>query len=189
MCKMASSSMSEAKPRLARWWQIAKSVKMGGTGLISKRAARLPVSTFPHGNGNDIYHNGPNWEYPVGGSELRTLNTCEALHVDWTGNYWGAVEFLPGPEPFGTATACDGKIPGDWYIAASFQSSGYLAYVANRNPLQPLPGPITTAYYSTFVPVTCENGVIEHLWFQNTYNSFYLEPGQIATEYIPIPVS
>jgi hypothetical protein len=164
--------------------------KNGKRGVYLEGSCSSPISTFPHGNGNDIYGNGPNIEEPADGSELGTLNHCEALPVDWTGNYWGSVEYVGGPIPLLNGSfICDDDIPADYYqTAASLQPRGYLAY-SHSDPADPAPGPISTSSYLTFEPITCEEDgrtVIESKAYHNVYNSFYLAPGEISSEYIPI---
>jgi hypothetical protein len=145
-------------------------------------------SAFPHGHGNDIAHNGPNTEYPSDGSEIKTLYPCEALAVDWTGNYWGAATFIENREAlFLRGFVCKGTYFKEWYEAAGVQSSGYLAYSAyERNALVPPPGPISTSSYATTEPFPCYDKTVDNITVKHVYNAIYLAPGEIASEPIPI---
>jgi hypothetical protein len=72
----------------------------GRAGLYIEAECVTAPGGFPHGNGNDIFGNGPSAEFPPDGSEIKTLYTCESLPVDWSGNYWGGnVYFIAGREP------------------------------------------------------------------------------------------
>jgi parallel beta helix pectate lyase-like protein len=153
----------------------------GYAGVVLSLYCSTPLVSWPHGNRNDIYDNGPSSEFPADGSEIHTQN-CEALPVDWSGNYWGSVKFIKGPEPLSGGFVC-GAVPANWVQAASVQSSGYLAYSKNEKPEKPNPGPISTSEYLTFTPSPCGEGTMK---YYNVYNAFYLAPGEIATEYIPI---
>jgi RHS repeat-associated protein len=154
----------------------------GSVGIgISMSCATARVS-WPHGNRNDIYDNGPSSEFPADGSEIDASN-CEALPVDWSGNYWGEVKFIEGPEPLENKSFVCGTIPADWVQAASWQSSGYLAYSKTEKPGEPSPGPIRTSDQVIPIPAPCGEGTIR---YHNLYNAFYLAPGEIATEYIRI---
>jgi hypothetical protein len=161
----------------------------GRAGLYIEAECATATAGFPHGNGNDIFGNGPSAEFPPDGSAIKTLYTCEALNVDWTGNYWGNVYFIAGPEPLllHLPWACKGLYPSEWYEAASSQSSGYLAYSAyETNALVPPPGPISTKSYTIFEPIVCADKTVENIAIRQVYNAFYLAPGEISAEEIPI---
>lgn len=161
----------------------------GRYGIGIQAYCSMSLSGFPHGNGNDIYDNGPNLQYPPNGSELHTLTVCEALPVDWSGNFWGNAYFVIEPEPLPGPFVCEDTIPEDWYQPAAVQSKGYLAYASgNEDPTLPPPGPISTARSLVVTPIECPDKNVESLKIYSLYNSFDIEPGQIATEYIPIPV-
>jgi hypothetical protein len=155
-----------------------------GTGIHLWASCSSPSGAFPHGNGNDIYGNGSGAD----GSELKTLYPCEALPIDWTGNYWGSVEFIEGPEPLLLrGFVCEGLVPKEWYGGASVQPSGYLAYSGwAKNALNPPPGPISTSSYSTPVPMLCPDKTVATTTYKNVSNSIYLDPEEISTEFIPI---
>lgn len=154
-----------------------------GVGVHLWASCASPTAAFPHGNGNDIYGNGSGAD----GSELKTLYHCEALPIDWTGNYWGSVEFIEGPEPLLLrGFVCEG-FPKEWYGGASVQPSGYLAYSGwEKNALNPPPGPISTSNYPTLVPVLCPDKTVATTTYKNVSNSIFVDPEEISAEFIPI---
>jgi hypothetical protein len=155
-------------------------------GINIRSYCASPVPDFPHGHGNDIYENGSTPETPADGSEIYSLYTCEALNVDWTGNYWGKVVFIHGPNPLLLrGFVCEGW-PKNWYEGASYQPS-YLAYsVYEREAWDPPPGPISTASMSTTIPIVCKDKMVQAYYVAAIHNSFYLAPGEISTEPILI---
>ncbi len=160
----------------------------GGNGIDMLISCSTPAGSWPHGNQNDIYANGATSD-PADGSELYTLYVCHAIHVDWTGNYWGNVQWDTGPTALESPPTCDGDgPPEDWYeVDSSVQPLGYLAYTDWSDREEPPVGPISTAYTTLPHGIICPNGDPENESYDYVYNSIYLQPGQISTSYIPIP--
>jgi hypothetical protein len=159
----------------------------GVLGIDMEVYCSTPTTSFPHGRQNDIYANG-NTSDPGDGAQLYAVNLCQAINVDWTGNYWGAVKFYTGPTALLGATICNPPQPGNWFVSdPSTRPKGYLGYSKWVNPKKPPPGPISTGVYDTIVPVLCPDGLPANRVYANVYNSIHLQPGQISTSYIPIP--
>jgi hypothetical protein len=158
----------------------------GNSGILVEGYCHTPTSAFPHGNRNDIFGNGKGTE-PSDGSDIASLYGCEALHVDWSGNYWGGAEFLGEPHPLLLkGYICEGTWPKEWYEGASFQPA-YLAFAGfPLEGLKPPPGPITTSSYTTLEPHVCPDGTLQTYYMKHIYNAFYLQPGEISQEKIPI---
>lgn len=159
----------------------------GSNGIEMRIDCTTPTPSWPHGSQNDIYANGDTSD-PSDGTELYTLTACPAINVNWTGNYWGAVTWYTGPTALDTdEVACNPPIPAEWFESASYQPEGYLGYSDWTDHEDPPPGPISTGSYVTSTecqPVDDDSPIVD---YYNVYNSFYLQPGQISTSYIPIP--
>lgn len=132
----------------------------------------IPTSSWPHGEGNNIYGNGdPNAVFPADGAQLSTAwPACHALPVDWDNNYWGDAQLVVGPYAL-PCLACNDTQPGTIYSASpAYQSSGYLAY-SYYDPSSVPPGPITTGSAKAFFD--CLTGFGMWTWVY-VYNSFYV---------------
>jgi hypothetical protein len=161
----------------------------GRYGIHIEAYCSTPTTSFPHGNGNNIYANG-NAEDPSGGTELHTLYICHALPVDWTGNYWGDVYFAVAGALTGPTVCGDNTSPPSRQFATDYpvQPGGYLAYDPWVDLRTPPPGPVSTIYYITSIPYACPpNGAIRFITVYNVYNAFLFQPGDVETSYIPIP--
>jgi len=160
----------------------------GSHGIDMEVYCSTPRRSFPYGSKNDIYANGKT-SNPADGSELSNLYPCRAINVDWTGNYWGEVQFYSGPTALLSPLTCEGQgPPEDWFESDhSIQPKGYLGYSDWTDQSQPPPGPLGTGEYPTTAATPCPDGTADSITIDNVYNSFHLRPGQISKSYIPIP--
>jgi RHS repeat-associated protein len=143
----------------------------GRKGIEIEQSCSSALSSFAHGEYNNIYANGTAGN-PADGTELHTLYVCKALPVDWKNNYWGSAFLDTGEllDRIGCATITSAP--------ASIQPGGYLAYSNWQNPLNGTtrPGPISTAStvesIAPIPPCTTWSDVLR------VYNSFYIGPGE-----------
>ena len=145
--------------------------KNGSSGVYLSGYCSAATSTFPHGSLNNIYGNGPAGEYPADGSELRTIYLCEAIHVNWDNNYWGAADLLSGLHPiYDGKFICKTLIPANYWTGAEVESGHFLGYTS-FNPAKRPPGPINTGDLIIPIPYDCGDGTGGLVNYHNIYNS------------------
>jgi RHS repeat-associated protein len=161
----------------------------GQFGIYLNESCSNPTSSFPHGERNNIYSNGPN---PTYSPQLVTTNVCHAIAVDWKNNYWGDAELDPGEALHSGGQNC----PVDIAAAPSvYQPGGYLAMSD-----QPLPGDGTarlgaiSASYQAQDLGPCNPPIdYEHVYLLHMWNSFFIGAGDFQASYmnrhVPMPTA
>jgi RHS repeat-associated protein len=151
----------------------------GRNGILISANCSNPLTSFPHGERNNIYANDES-STTTNGLELWMSGPgCRALHIDWKDNYWGPAGIDGGEE-----LLCHGSLQ---YYPDPAEPGGWLAGPGKRSGDSALgwtPGPITTAGGEIHGgPKLPECLIFPE--YESVYNSIYIGPAEFQTEYMP----
>jgi RHS repeat-associated protein len=153
----------------------------GATGIRVQQGCTDPLSTYPHGNRNNIFANKESSTTTNGLQLYVTPKTCHALRVDWNDNYWGP-SWLDAGEGYG----CENDLK---YIPDPAEPAGWLAGPGKRSGdgvNSWTPGPVNTSFGEVHGgEKRCGHPGLIISEYETVYNAFYVGPGDFQAEYMP----